>query len=53
VTGYAEPSRAKARIDQILKKPFRMAQLAEKLRHILRAPRGRQNGRNGISLKEQ
>jgi CheY-like chemotaxis protein len=52
VTGYAEPGRAKARIDQILKKPFRMAQLAEKLRHILRHL-GRQNGRNGISLREQ
>jgi CheY-like chemotaxis protein len=47
VTGYAEPGRAKARIDQILKKPFRMAQLAEKLRHILRRL-GQQNGRNGM-----
>jgi PAS domain S-box-containing protein len=52
VTGYAEPGRARATIDQILKKPFRMAQLAEKLRHILRHS-GRQNGRNGIDLKEQ
>ena len=53
VTGYAEPGRAKARIDQILKKPFRMAQLAEKLRHILHAPRRRQNGRNGIGVKQR
>jgi PAS domain S-box-containing protein len=52
VTGYAEPSRAKARIDQILKKPFRMAQLAEKLRHILRRS-GRQNGGNGNGLKKR
>jgi PAS domain S-box-containing protein len=52
VTGYAEPSRAKARIDEILKKPFRMAQLAEKLRHVLRVA-GRRNGRNGIGLKKQ
>jgi PAS domain S-box-containing protein len=52
VTGYAEPSRAKARIDQILKKPFRMAQLAEKLRHILRRS-GRQNGGNGNGLKQR
>jgi CheY-like chemotaxis protein len=52
VTGYAEPGRAKARIDEILKKPFRMAQLAEKLQHILR-PSGRQNGRNGIGLKQR
>jgi nitrogen-specific signal transduction histidine kinase/CheY-like chemotaxis protein len=52
VTGYAEPGWAKARLDQILKKPFRMAQLAEKLRLILRLSR-RQNGRNGISLKPQ
>jgi CheY-like chemotaxis protein len=35
VTGYAEPGRMRAKGD-VLKKPFRRAQLAEKLRYILR-----------------
>ena len=35
VTGYAEPGRMRAEGD-VLKKPFRRAQLAEKLRYILR-----------------
>jgi PAS domain S-box-containing protein len=35
VTGYAEPGRMKTKGD-VLKKPFRRAQLAEKLRYILR-----------------
>ncbi len=34
VTGYAEPGRMRAKGD-VLKKPFRRAQLAEKLRYIL------------------
>jgi nitrogen-specific signal transduction histidine kinase/CheY-like chemotaxis protein len=41
VTGYAEPGRMRAKGD-VLKKPFRRAQLAEKLRYILRdATRGK------------
>jgi len=39
VTGYAEPGRLTAEGD-ILKQTFRRAQLAEKLRYILRAPPG-------------
>jgi PAS domain S-box-containing protein len=35
VTGYAEPGWVKHRIDGLLKKPFRVAQLAEKLRLAL------------------
>ena len=35
VTGYAEPGRMKTKGD-VLKKPFRRAHLAEKLRYILR-----------------
>ena len=38
VTGYAEPGWGRHSTDQVLKKPFRMAQLAEKLRLALRAP---------------
>src|SRR5271169_1254263 len=39
VTGYAEPGRVRQRTEgDILKKPFRRAQLAEKLRNILRIP---------------
>ena len=46
VTGYAEPGRVRQRTEgDILKKPFRRAQLAEKLRHILRIP-SRRNGRD-------
>jgi CheY-like chemotaxis protein len=37
VTGYAEPGRVRQRPEgEILRKPFRRVQLAEKLRHILR-----------------
>jgi len=43
VTGYAEPGRIKARGD-ILKKPFRRAHLAEKLRYILRVAPRRKGG---------
>jgi hypothetical protein len=36
VTGYAEPGQLSQQTQrEILKKPFRRAQLAEKLRHIL------------------
>jgi CheY-like chemotaxis protein len=53
VTGYAEPGRVRQRPEgDILKKPFRRAQLAVKLRWILRiAPR--RSGRNAIALKPQ
>jgi len=44
VTGYAEPGRMRAH-GAILKKPFRRAQLAEKLRHVLGAS-VRGNGRD-------
>jgi PAS domain S-box-containing protein len=47
VTGYAEPGRVKQKTEgeiEILKKPFRRAQLAEKLRHILRIS-SRRHGR--------
>jgi PAS domain S-box-containing protein len=38
ITGYAEASRLRQRASgEVLKKPFRQAQLAEKLRHTLRA----------------
>jgi PAS domain S-box-containing protein len=44
VTGYAEPGQLRQRTQhEILKKPFRRAQLAEKLRYILRL-RARRNG---------
>jgi len=43
VTGYEEPGWVSHRIDEVLKKPFRVAQLAEKLRLILRVAR-RENG---------
>jgi PAS domain S-box-containing protein len=47
VTGYAEPGQLSRRTQrEILKKPFRRAQLAEKLRHILRGA-ARRNGSNG------
>jgi CheY-like chemotaxis protein len=53
VTGYAEPGRMRRRPeDGILKKPFRRAQLAEKLRWILRFE-GRRSSRNAIALKAQ
>ncbi len=39
VTGYAEAGGRRRRADgELLKKPFRRAQLAEKLRHLLRHP---------------
>jgi nitrogen-specific signal transduction histidine kinase/AmiR/NasT family two-component response regulator len=39
VTGYAEPGQVSQRTQrEILKKPFRRAKLAEKLRHALRVP---------------
>jgi len=44
VTGYAEPGRMRTKGD-VLKKPFRRAQLAEKLRYILRVA-ARRNGHN-------
>jgi CheY-like chemotaxis protein len=37
VTGYAEPGWGRRRYDALLKKPFRIAQLAEQLRQILPA----------------
>jgi PAS domain S-box-containing protein len=52
VTGYTETSRA--REDHILKKPFRHAELAEKLRRILRAPTrriDRDRSRSGASAR--
>ena len=43
ITGYAEASRLRQRAGgEVLKKPFRRAQLAEKLRRILPAPARRQ-----------
>jgi hypothetical protein len=45
VTGYSETRRIRGITqDHILKKPFRQAELAEKLRHILQ-PADRRNGR--------
>jgi PAS domain S-box-containing protein len=45
VTGYAEPGQLRQRTQhEILKKPFRRAQLAEKLRYILRPPARRNGG---------
>lgn len=53
VTGYAEPGRVRQRPEgDILKKPFRRAQLAEKLRWILRIA-ARQSSRNVIAVKQQ
>jgi CheY-like chemotaxis protein/two-component sensor histidine kinase len=46
VTGYAEPGRMRTKGD-VLKKPFRRAQLAEKLRYILRVGQ-RRKGRDVI-----
>ena len=46
VPGYAEPGRMKTAGD-VLKKPFRRAQLAEKLRYILRVAT-RRKGRDAI-----
>ena len=46
VTGYAEPGRLRTGGD-VLKKPFRRTQLAEKLRYILRAAT-RRRGREVI-----
>jgi PAS domain S-box-containing protein len=46
VTGYAEPGQMRQRTQrEILKKPFRRARLAEKLRQILRVA-ARRNGRD-------
>jgi hypothetical protein len=45
VTGYAEPGQLRQRTRrEILKKPFRRAQLAEKLRYILRFTARRNGG---------
>jgi CheY-like chemotaxis protein len=45
VTGYAEPGQLSQRTQrEILKKPFRRAQLAEKLRHILGVAARRNGG---------
>jgi PAS domain S-box-containing protein len=45
VTGYAEPGQLRQRTQhEILKKPFRRAQLAEKLRYILRLAARRNGG---------
>ena len=52
VTGYAEPGRWQHSNDQALKKPFRIAQLAEKLRLILRAA-GHQHWRNGVDIQQR
>ena len=53
VTGYAEPGRMKQGAEGgLLKKPFRRAQLAEKLRWILRAPVHRSR-RHVIAAKPQ
>jgi PAS domain S-box-containing protein len=49
VTGYAEPGRMRAEGD-LLKKPFRRAQLAEKLQYILRVA-VRRKGR-GVSARK-
>jgi len=51
VTGYAEPGRLRTKGD-ILKKPFRRAQLAEKLRWILGIA-ARRGSRHTIALKAQ
>jgi PAS domain S-box-containing protein len=51
VTGYAEPGRMRAE-GGLLKKPFRRAQLAEKLHRILRAPPQR-SSRNMIAANPQ
>jgi PAS domain S-box-containing protein len=53
VTGYAEPGRMRQEtVGGILKKPFRRAQLADKLRWILRAAPER-SSRNAIAAKPQ
>jgi CheY-like chemotaxis protein len=53
VTGYAEPGQVSQRTQrEILKKPFRRARLAERLRHNLRVA-ARRNGRDAISFKQQ
>jgi len=53
VTGYAEPGRIRQRAeDGILKKPFRRAQLAEKLRWILGIAAQRRS-RNAMALRAQ
>jgi CheY-like chemotaxis protein len=53
VTGYAEPGSTRQRTKrEILKKPFRRAQLAEKLRHILRAA-ARRNHHRAIGVEQR
>ena len=53
VTGYAEPGRMRKRPeDNILRKPFRRAQLAESLRWVLHAA-ARPSSRNAIAVKPQ
>ena len=45
VTGYAEPGQVSQRAQrELLKKPFRCVQLAEKLRHVLRVAARRNGG---------
>ena len=45
VTGYAEPGQVSQRAQrEMLKKPFRRVQLAEKLRHVLRVAARRNGG---------
>jgi CheY-like chemotaxis protein len=54
VTGYAEPGQLSQRTQrEILKKPFRRAQLAEKLRHILRVAARRNGGHVQRSKRRQ
>ena len=53
VTGYAEPGRVRQRIaGEMLKKPFRRAQLAGKLRYILRVAT-RRNRHHAIGVKQR
>ena len=49
ITGYAEASRRQSLGGEVLKKPFRRAQLAEKLRRLLPAQARRQGGRQSGS----
>ena len=51
VTGYAEPGRMRAEGD-VLKKPFRRAQLAAKLQYILRGA-ARRKSRDVVGLKHK
>lgn len=52
VTGYAEPGRMRqSQEDSILKKPFRRAQLAEKLRWILGRAPAQRSSRSAVAVK--